>query len=617
MRQANELADAPGETVVFDRIHLFPNRPDVRWERRVHEQVLPVLERTGATIVKTGVVFQHDGYRDPATHRRKAERNLRLLQLEQAERPDDDFTLFNLAWTLHNLGRVSEAAAFWPRCRALAPDSVSYLRKLYSIWSRDLHALGRADEAMAVCREGRGHFPDDAELTFLEALLLRERGDDAGAEGLIRRLLASADDPVLSASVNLDLARIKAPNQLAEICAASGRDAEAERIWRLIAAERPGYQPAWRGLSALYEKHGHAEAARQARAHLADPSTDPRFLAAEAALRDGRVDEAEAAYRALLAEDLLPGVPHFRLGQMANRKRDFDAASWHHRRSIELDPALASKITPAEYAHHSSVCPPKYDVEEVVACPVCSSTAREPVMVVNCMLLNSYHPVIDPIRRWVACLGCGHGYADPRPGQSALAAAYRDVPPAHLQTVGYDQFVAASEIVERLWRLRPGGTFLDVGTAQGILAGVAREFGYEVLALDVHAGHEASVRAFGVEFLAGDLTNVDLGSRRFDVVALGDVIEHLADPRAVVRLLDRHLRPDGIAWVSTPNRDGAWTRRMGDRDPMWLESEHLQFFTRSSLTRLVAEAGFSVRDDRLSRRYVGGAEYIVERVGRK
>jgi hypothetical protein len=77
-------------------VRLFRNHPDVRWDYRVHEQILPSLRRAGHAVRFTDLAIEHSGYLDPALRLRKLERNLRLPHLDLAERPNDAFTLFNL-----------------------------------------------------------------------------------------------------------------------------------------------------------------------------------------------------------------------------------------------------------------------------------------------------------------------------------------------------------------------------------------------------------------------------------------------------------------------------------------------------------------------------------------
>jgi 2-polyprenyl-3-methyl-5-hydroxy-6-metoxy-1,4-benzoquinol methylase len=130
--------------------------------------------------------------------------------------------------------------------------------------------------------------------------------------------------------------------------------------------------------------------------------------------------------------------------------------------------------------------------------------------------------------------------------------------------------------------------------------------------MDVHQAYADSVRRLGVEFVLGDAATFDFGDRRFDVITLGDVIEHMPDPRQTMRKVASVLKPGGLIWLSTPNYEGAWTRAMRERDAMWMEGEHLQMFCLRSLRRLVEDYGLAITDYRLSKRYIGCAEVMIQ-----
>ena len=56
-----------------------------------------------------GRAYTRTGYQDPATRAAKLQRNLRLLWLDQADRPNDPFTLFNLGLAYCEMGRFADA----------------------------------------------------------------------------------------------------------------------------------------------------------------------------------------------------------------------------------------------------------------------------------------------------------------------------------------------------------------------------------------------------------------------------------------------------------------------------------------------------------------------------
>jgi tetratricopeptide (TPR) repeat protein len=169
-------ADDGGPDLVVEQASLFRHHPLLRWEYRVHEQVLPALLRRGARPERTGVIIRHQGYQDPALRRRKVERNLKLLRLEDAEHPGDPFTLFNLGSVYRELGRLAEAAGLLRRSLERSPPGYNLTPRTYALLIHTLQELGQVREAAALCREARNRFPGDPELVSQESLLRQERG---------------------------------------------------------------------------------------------------------------------------------------------------------------------------------------------------------------------------------------------------------------------------------------------------------------------------------------------------------------------------------------------------------------------------------------------------------
>jgi hypothetical protein len=198
---------APGRTSAVDHARLFRNDPQIRWEYRVHEQILPAVARLGGRIQPTDVVLYHLGYRDAAVVRRKLQRNGRLLELDVAERPDDPVVLFNLGRTYLRLGRVAEAVPPLSRCLHNLPAELGpILRTAYALLVEAHCRLGQSRAALAVCLEGRGRFPDDLELLLGEGLVRRDLGDGRGAEACLLHLLQR--DPS-NAAAHFHLARLR------------------------------------------------------------------------------------------------------------------------------------------------------------------------------------------------------------------------------------------------------------------------------------------------------------------------------------------------------------------------------------------------------------------------
>ena len=246
------LPDAEtGTATVVDHIRLFRNDPALRWEHRVHEQILPAIRRQGGDVRWSGVVVQHAGYQDATVRKKKLQRDLRLLKQEHAELGDHPFTLFNLGSVHQEQGDYAAALHCLRRSLELSHPSDSIVRKLYALIVHCLRTQGQLKEALAACLEGRRLYPDDAELLFSEALLRRDQQDLDGAAVCLHQLLNSKPAAHF-ASVDAGLRGYKARQNLGVVYRQQGKVAEAERQWQAVLAERPDFVPAGLALGELY-----------------------------------------------------------------------------------------------------------------------------------------------------------------------------------------------------------------------------------------------------------------------------------------------------------------------------------------------------------------------------
>jgi tetratricopeptide (TPR) repeat protein len=124
------------------------------------------------------------------------------------------------------------------------------VRKLYALLTQGYWGLGQHDEAAAICAEGLGRYPDDAELLFQQAMLQREGKDLAGAEATLLRLLHSRPGEYFD-MVDVGVRGYKARHHLAAIYHEQGKTAEAQQQWRAAVEERADFTPGWLGLAEI------------------------------------------------------------------------------------------------------------------------------------------------------------------------------------------------------------------------------------------------------------------------------------------------------------------------------------------------------------------------------
>ncbi|GLZ76913.1 ubiquinone biosynthesis O-methyltransferase [Actinorhabdospora filicis] len=96
---------------------------------------------------------------------------------------------------------------------------------------------------------------------------------------------------------------------------------------------------------------------------------------------------------------------------------------------------------------------------------------------------------------------------------------------------------------------RPGALLVDVGCGGGLLAGHVR--GFRHLGVDLRPPALRTAAAHGVVPVAGDATRLPLASGVADVVAAGEILEHVPDWRAAVAEACRVLAPGGLFVADT------------------------------------------------------------------
>jgi tetratricopeptide (TPR) repeat protein len=267
-----------------DHVKLFRNLPELRFEGRIHEQILPSINRLGGRVEWTDIFVVHSGAEHTTqAQARKLDRDLRLLKLEEAERPDHPFTLFNLGMTHLEMHEPAKARAYLERSIAVAGPHESHVPKAYSLLIQALSDLGRHDLAREQCRDALRQFPEDPELLFRSGVLCQHAGRFAEAEGYYLQVLSGQFQPRFR-SIDFGILGYKARHNLAGLYAASERHADAESQWRLILDERPRYFGAWRGLVQALLKQ--------------DRSTDAEHLVASSPV----LDSVPAARHRLSAE---------------------------------------------------------------------------------------------------------------------------------------------------------------------------------------------------------------------------------------------------------------------------------------------------------------------------
>lgn len=268
------IPPAPGEHgfTIVDHVKVFRNRPEHRFSGRIHEQILESIHAAGGQIERTDLYVVHSGYDySPEGQARKRERDLRILELELAARPDHPFVWFNYGMTHFHLKNHHEALTALEKCLAISGPNESTLRKVYAMLAGCQMELGGWDGAKRYLEEGLKRYPRDPELLFRAGGFFRTMGDVDRAEWCYRTLLTAHERGHID-SLDVSMTTYKGCHNLALVLTDRGRMEEAEALFRQALSHQPRFGPSLAGLGDLL-------------------------------IMTGRLGEAQAVVRALAQED--------------------------------------------------------------------------------------------------------------------------------------------------------------------------------------------------------------------------------------------------------------------------------------------------------------------------
>jgi tetratricopeptide (TPR) repeat protein len=324
-----------GSAVAHGALRVFRNRPEYRFEGRVHEQIahrLPAYlpERIEATEVRV----EHYGYlgvvRDA---REKAQRNIELLHLQQGEGPATPFLHFNLGCEHAAAGdapaALKEFERSWELLQALPDrDSHRFEPALIGRLVRALRVCERPLAALARAEDGLERYPDLTDLVLEQALAASALGQDERAIALYERCIEMGDAPRrYTAGVGCGSYRPRL--HLAELRRARGELDQAIELLEHCLREHPRFIGSVLPYAAALLADGRTPDAVVEAVERHMPALGPaaRFLLGTALYEAGASAAGEAQFRRVLARQPRSGSARVALAEALLAQRRYAEAA--------------------------------------------------------------------------------------------------------------------------------------------------------------------------------------------------------------------------------------------------------------------------------------------------
>lgn len=195
------------------------------------------------------------------------------------------------------------------------------------------------------------------------------------------------------------------------------------------------------------------------------------------------------------------------------------------------------------------------------------------------------------------CANCGLLFSDPVLDQRLVVKLYEAAEETNVETGEETNVRRTMSGYYRLLQphLKGRQRFLDVGCDMGFLLEAARHDGFATLhGIEPNPAARAIAGQIpGALILADFYENADYPPNHFDAVTLIHVLDHLFDPRVVLRRVWQHLAPGGVMMAVVHNVESLLGRVLKERFPVF-NLYHHYFFSKATLAALARSCGFEV-----------------------
>ncbi len=246
------LADRPEHLSEAYVTRLFRTDPRIRWTGRVHEQLIPSLQRHGLSLALAPIRILHAGYL-PAmmASRQKTARNRTLLEAALRDQPHDAYTLWQLAQTVLPDGETEAALRYLRRADRNLPARHP-LRPLIAV-TRIKAAIVAEDwrHAQTYCHAALREWPQYTDLAYLAGQIALQRQDWPAA---VQRFHQAYDLGVPQGFLQTEtgVATFKPLWGLVQCMRHAQEPTKLVAYLLLLLKTAPAFRPGWQGLAEVY-----------------------------------------------------------------------------------------------------------------------------------------------------------------------------------------------------------------------------------------------------------------------------------------------------------------------------------------------------------------------------
>lgn len=220
-------------------------------------------------------------------------------------------------------------------------------------------------------------------------------------------------------------------------------------------------------------------------------------------------------------------------------------------------------------------------------------------------LSNTEFFIKDDKYSFVRCVNCRLFFTDPMLTDAELSVVYSPKAKYQSNKLRTNYKTTTNSKFEKIFtEIYKNGykpkKVLDIGASDGEFLFVAKKKGLDVFGVEPNETTANIANSNGLNVFCGFIEDCHFDKKSFDLLRLGDVLEHSNDPSKLMSLCSEFLVSGGLIVISIPNMDSFWARSTYFFSSLfglpWSIIEpplHLSYFSKNNLDVFMKRNGFS------------------------
>lgn len=150
------------------------------------------------------------------------------------------------------------------------------------------------------------------------------------------------------------------------------------------------------------------------------------------------------------------------------------------------------------------------------------------------------------------------------------------------------------EQLEKLCSDSKGKRLLEIGCSTGFVIEEAASRGWDTIGIELNPSAAQFAKNKKLEIFEQPYEDISF-DKKFNAIAMYDVLEHLVDPKSILERAYNDLEDDGVISLYVPNWNAASRQLLGEENAHYIwPTHHLTYFTPETLKMLLEKTGFKI-----------------------